>query len=227
MDIWEANDAAMAFTPHPCNITGPYTCSGELCGYGDYKYDGVCDEDGCDFNSYRLGDHKFYGANEVVDTTRVFTVVTQFITDNNRADGKLSQIRRLYVQDGRVIQNSFVNVPGIPPTNYISDSFCVAEKKVFDAVDAFEAQGGMAGIGGALGRGMVLVLSIWDDPTSNMLWLDSTDPASATASTPGAERGPCATTSGNPADLLEMYPNAAVTFSNIKVGDLGSTFCGE
>lgn len=34
----------------------------------------------------------------------------------------------------------------------------------------------MTNMGGALGRGMVLVMSIWDDSAANMLWLDSDYP---------------------------------------------------
>lgn len=28
MDMWEANNAATALTPHPCNIASPYKCPG-------------------------------------------------------------------------------------------------------------------------------------------------------------------------------------------------------
>lgn len=226
MDLWEANNAATAFTPHPCNITGPYSCTGTLCGAGSERYDGVCDEDGCDFNAYRLGNRNFYGPGKRVDTNRKFTVVTQFLTNNNRPTGTLSQIRRLYVQDGRVIQNSNTFVKGLAPTNYISDSFCAAEKAVLGGTDDFTSQGGMARIGAALRRGMVLVFSIWDDAGSGMLWLDGVFPTDADPATPGVARGPCSPTSGDVKMLAETYPDAAVTFSNIKVGDIGSTFWG-
>lgn len=56
-------------------------------------------------------------------------------------------------------------------------------------------------MGEALGRGMVLVMSIWDDHEAHMLWLDSTYPTDQTASDPGAKRGPCATSSGDPKDV--------------------------
>jgi cellulose 1,4-beta-cellobiosidase len=226
MDIWEANSASTAFTPHPCNITGPYTCTGTLCGAGSERYDGVCDEDGCDFNGYRLGAQNFYGPKKVVDTTRKFTVVTQFLTNNNRASGELSQIRRLYVQDGRIIQNTLTNVKGISPTNHITDDFCTAEKEVLGGINAFSTQGGLTGIGKALGRGMVLVLSIWDDASTGMLWLDGVYPTTANATSPGVKRGSCSPTSGDAGELAALYPDAAVTFSNIKTGDIGSTYKG-
>ena len=40
------------------------------------------------------------------------TVVTQFITSDGTDNGDLVEIRRLYVQDGKVIDNSFVALPG-------------------------------------------------------------------------------------------------------------------
>jgi len=46
----------------------------------------------------------------------------------------------------------------------------------------------------ALDRGVVLVMSLWDDKVSNMLWLDSTFPVGSTAT--GAARGSCSTSSG-------------------------------
>ena len=76
----------------------------------------------------------------------------------------------------------------------------------------------------ALSRGMVLVFSIWDDSGSGMLWLNSTHPTTLSASAPGVMRGPCSTMSGNPVDLKAKYSDAVVTFSNIKTGDIGSTF---
>ncbi len=57
-----------------------------------------------------------------------------------------------------------------------------------------------------------------------MLWLDSDYPPNADASKPGVARGTCATTSGVPADVEAQSPDAQVTYSNIKVGAIGSTF---
>ena len=64
------------------------------------------------------------------------------------------------------------------------------------------------------------MLSLWDDPISRMLWLDSTQPANSSA--PGAKRGPCAVTSGDP-KVIEQNTNTKVVYSNIKYGELGST----
>lgn len=97
MDIWEANRAATALTPHPCNATQTFVCSGASCGNGNDKYNGVCDKDGCDDNPYRMGNHAYYGygSNYTVDTTKKLTVVTQFFTEGDSANGTLSEIRRI------------------------------------------------------------------------------------------------------------------------------------
>lgn len=76
-------------------------------------------------------------------------------------------------------------------------------------------------MGEALGRGMVLVMSIWQDSGSFMQWLDG---QTGDVSVPGNLRGPCSTTSGQPAEIAADYPDAAVTFSDIKVGDIGTTY---
>ena len=62
--------------------------------------------DGCDFNSFRLGDQEFYGSAKTVDTTKPFTIVTQFVTEDGTDTGALKQINRFYVQDGKAIPNS-------------------------------------------------------------------------------------------------------------------------
>ena len=224
MDIWEANSNAAAYTPHPCTVNGQTRCSGTDCGDDDARYDGVCDKDGCDFNSWRMGDQTFLGVGKTVDTSKKFTVVTQFITDDNTANGDLTEIRRIYVQNGKVIQNSQINIPGIPAGNAVNEAFCTAQKSVFGDTNSFQSKGGLGGMDTALEKGMVLALSVWDDHEANMLWLDSNYPTDADASKPGISRGPCATTSGVPTDVESKSPNASVIFSNIKFGDLGSTF---
>ncbi|KAF9472706.1 cellobiohydrolase I [Pholiota conissans] len=222
MDIWEANSMATAYTPHPCTVTGPYRCSGSQCNTPTDRYSGVCDPDGCDFNSYRMGDKTFFGAGLTVDTKKKMTVVTQFITSDGTANGHLTEIRRIYLQDGKVIQNSKTNIPGLPTYDSITPQFCTDQKKVFGDSNSFQSKGGFTGMEAGLRNGMVLALSVWDDHVANMLWLDSTYPTDSTS--PGAARGACATTSGAPKDVETNNANASVTFSNIKVGDIGSTY---
>merc|ERR1712117_591397 len=92
MDIWEANSQSQAYTSHPCTIEGQYRCEGTECGgnASDERYDGVCDKDGCDYASFRLGDQSFWGP----------------------GSGELVEIRRKYVQNGNVIENSVMNIDG-------------------------------------------------------------------------------------------------------------------
>lgn len=160
MDIWEANSISAAYTPHPCDTTGYHTCDSATCGgtgAGD-RYAGTCDPDGCDFNSYRQGDKSFYGPGMKVDTTKKITVVTQFYSSG----GQLSDIKRLYVQGGAVIENSESTLEGNPGSS-ITDDFCKAQKSSTGNDDIFNRHGGMAQMGKALEEGMVLVMSLWDD----------------------------------------------------------------
>lgn len=70
MDIWEANLDATAVTPHPCSPGAQYRCTeGTDCTT-------VCDQAGCDFNSYRMSNTTFYGTGMTLDTSKLMTVVT-------------------------------------------------------------------------------------------------------------------------------------------------------
>lgn len=224
MDVWEANSMATAYTPHPCTVSGPTRCEGTQCGDGSDRHNGICDKDGCDFNSYRMGNQTFYGKGATVNTNSKFTVVTQFITADNTATGALKEIRRLYVQNGKVIQNSKSNIAGMSAYDSVTENFCAAQKTAFGDTNDFKAKGGFTNMGNALQKGMVLALSIWDDHAAQMLWLDSSYPLDKDPSQPGVARGACATTSGKPSDVESQSPNASVTFSNIKFGDIGSTY---
>ena len=199
MDIWEANARATQIAPHTCNQTGLYACSGDECAF-----DGVCDKNGCGYNPYVLGNKEYYGPELTVDTSRPFTVVTQFPADEN---GVLREIRRLYIQDGEVIANAAVNVTGPPPGDSIDDEYCTAT-----GATRFMDLGGNPGMGEALTRGMVLIFSIWWDEGGFMNWLDS------------GNAGPCNATEGAPAVIREIQPDTDVTFSEIKWGEIDSTY---
>ncbi|KAI1078835.1 cellulase [Whalleya microplaca] len=203
MDIWEANSRANQIAPHPCNQTGPYLCEGDEC-----KADGVCDKSGCGWNPFRLNQTEYYGTGESfeVDTTIPFTVVTQFPADEN---GKLTEIHRLYVQDGQVINSEVVKKEGIPEVNFTNDEYCSTT-----GAAKFLGLGAHAGMGDAMTRGMVLTFSLWWDEGSNMSWLDGAKDGA----------GPCNATEGNPATIRVVEPNPEVTFSNLKWGEIGSTF---
>nr|AEF58998.1 1,4-beta-D-glucan cellobiohydrolase B precursor [Aspergillus niger] len=227
MDIWEANSISNAFTAHPCDSVSQTMCDGDSCGRtysasGD-RYSGTCDPDGCDYNPYRLGNTDFYGPGLTVDTNSPFTVVTQFITDDGTSSGTLTEIKRLYVQNGEVIANGASTYSSVNGSSITSD-FCESEKTLFGDENVFDTHGGLAGMGEAMANGMVLVLSLWDDYAANMLWLDSDYPVNSSASTPGVARGTCSTDSGVPATVEADSPNAYVTYSNIKFGPIGSTY---
>ncbi|KAI9373342.1 glycoside hydrolase [Aspergillus egyptiacus] len=225
MDIWEANSISTAYTPHPCDDLEQIRCSGDTCGgtYSAERYAGTCDPDGCDFNPYRQGNHSYYGPGMVVDTNRPITVVTQFLTDDGTDTGTLAEIKRFYVQDGEVIANSESTFPA-NPGNSITPEFCDAQKALFGDIDVFNPHGGLAGMGASMELGMVLVLSLWDDYHSHMLWLDSTYPTDGDPSQPGIARGTCPTDSGAPEDVESQHADAYVVYSNIKFGPIGSTF---
>lgn len=162
-----------------------------------------------------MGATNFYGKGLTVDTSKVFTVVTQFIGN------PLTEIKRFYVQNGKVIPNSQSTIAGVTG-NSITPAFCDAQKAAFGDNYSFKTAGGFASMSSAAAAGMTLVMSVWDDHYSDMLWLDSTYPTTKTG--PGGPRGTCAVTSGVPATVESQSPGASVTYSNIKFGPINSTF---
>ncbi|KAL2163999.1 hypothetical protein VTH06DRAFT_3213 [Thermothelomyces fergusii] len=176
MDILESNSRAEAFTPHPC--------------IGD-----SCDKAGCGFNSYARGYRNYWAPGGTLDTSRPFTMITRFHTDDGTASGRLARIERVYVQDGRRLPSA------VPGGDVISA----------DACSSGDPYGGLRVMGEALGRGMVLAMSIWNDASGFMNWLDA------------GSNGPCSETEGNPDNILANHPNTHVVLSNIRWGDIGST----
>jgi len=223
MDIWEANSQGEAYTPHVCSTLGLTRCDGATCGDSpDNRYGGICDKDGCDFNSYRMGNTSFLGTGKIVDTSKVITVVTRFITKDGTSSGDLSEITRFYVQNGKTIPNSQSTVSGVTG-NSITDAFCSAQKTAFGDHNSFQTMGGLKQMGKSFEKGMVLVMSIWDDHTASMLWLDGSYPLDKSPSTPGVARGACDAASGDPKYVEANHPGASVTYSNIRYGPIGST----
>lgn len=200
-------------------------CEGDKCGgtYSSSRYAGTCDPDGCDFNPFRMGNESFFGPGKTVDTKSKMTVVTQFITSDGTDSGTLKEIKRLYVQNGKVIANSASDVSGVSGNSITSD-FCKAQKTAFGDKDTFSQHGGLSGVSKALSQGMVLVMSLWDDHYSDMLWLDSDYPTTANANDSGVSRGTCAASSGKPDTIESSEASSTVIFSNIKVGPIGSTY---
>lgn len=160
-------------------------------------------------NPYKMGHPEYYGLDLEVDTSRPFTVVTQFPSDQS---GQLTAIRRLYIQDGKTIEMPISTAQGVPAQNFLNDEYCNAT-----GADKYMGLGATGGMGEAMSRGMVLVFSIWWDKSSFMEWLDG---ASSNA-------GPCNATEGNPEIIKSIQPDTQVTFSQIRWGDIGSTFSGS
>ena len=157
-----------------------------------------------------------------VDTTKPFQVVTQFITSDGTDSGDLVEIKRIFVQNGKILENPNATLSGLEKFNSVTDEFCNAQKTTFGDENIFEKKGGLKALGEALDRGMVLVMSLWDDHAVDMLWLDSKYPVNGTK--PGTERGPCDTSSGKPEDVESQSPDATVVYGDIRVGTIGSTF---
>jgi len=61
---------------------------------------------------------------------------------------------------------------------------------------------------------VVLAMSIWNDATQEMAWLDA------------GTNGPCASGAGTPSNIESQHPDTHVVFSNIRWGDIGSTATG-
>lgn len=229
MDIWESNKYDTAYTPHPCDCKGQTRCEGEMCGDNDkqQRYNGTCDKDGCDLNAYRAGVQGFFGpgSNYTLDSTQPMRVTTQFISTDGTANGDLKEIRRVYTQNGKTVKQPMTNVKSMKTQyNSLTDESCNDLKNAFGDMHDFENHGAMKSMGGSLKRGMVLVMSLWDDHDAHMLWLDSAYPLDKPVTQPGILRGPCPTSSGVPKDVESKQANAHVKYSNVAVGEIGSTF---
>lgn len=172
-----------------------------------------------------MGDKTFIGPSKTIDTNKKITVVTQFITNDGTVTGDLVEIRRLYVQNGRVYSNSPSLIPGVFG-NSLTEGFCSSQKKIFGDTNSFASKGGLKKMSQSLNNGMVLALSVLDDYATNMLWLDSTYPPDKDTSQPGVVRGPCERDSSLPHPVEGEHADGIVTFSNIKYGDIGTTYSG-
>jgi len=226
VDLWEANSMSQAYTMHSCTVDEQTRCDGVDCGDNpDHRFDGVCDKNGCDYATYRLENYQFYGPGSEfqIDTTEPFTVTTQFVTSDGTDSGEIVEARRVYSQKGKTIVNPSSTLQG-KKHDSITNDFCSDWVATTKDGSNFMQKGDMKSVDIGFKKGMVLVLSMWDDHEANMLWLDSTYPVDGSG--PGVKRGTCATTSGDPKDVEKNYPHSSVTYSNIKYGPIGSTTGG-
>lgn len=158
-----------------------------------------------------------------VDSTQKMRVITQFITADGTPEGDLVEVRRLFEQNGQVFEHPYSAIDTLDTQyNSITDDMCNAHKGAFGDINDFYLKGGVYAMGDAMDDGMVLVMSLWDDYDVDMLWLDSTYPTDKT--TWGGPRGTCSTDSGKPEDVENNNPSSNVTFSSIRIGDIGSTY---
>ena len=216
--LWNANSLSTSLSAHPCTIDRQTRCEGPDCD------DTLCDSAGCDLNPYRVGDRDFYGVGKKVDTSKKFTVVTQFVTDTGTDEGTLVEIRRKYIQNGVVLEDSSGGLPSIPSaphTSGISDSYCRRQKMAFGERDVFTEKGGMARISEVLAQGMVLAFAITEDQKGHMLWLDSNWPIDADPLAPGVARGTCANDTGDPMYVAHEGARAKASYADIRVGWIG------
>lgn len=222
MDLWEANRISFALTPHPCEQNQYYVCETDDCGgtYSPDRYAGECDPDGCDLNPFRHGNTDFYGEGKTIDTSRKFTVVTQFPGSGT----SLTSLKQYFIQDG--VRFDVPESQLVDGGAEITPEFCDASKALFGDNERFQEVGGLPKMGEATGAPMVLVMSIWDDGFAKMLWLDGERyPEERDPSEPGVARGTCALDgTSDPDQVRETFANAAVTYSNIKFGPIGSTY---
>lgn len=162
--------------------------------------------------------------------TKKLTIVTRFITGDGTDNGNLVEIKRYYIQDGKVYPNAISVIPGLSPApeyNSIENNYCDNQKAVFGEMNHFQAQGGLQGVGESLKRGVVLSFSILDDWERHLQWLDGKWPVDWDPAAPGVARGPCDASSGDPEYTRLNTPNSGVRISNIKFGPIGTTTNGQ
>merc|ERR1712060_333962 len=91
------------------------------------------------------------------------------------------------------------------------------QKSKFGDLNDFAAKGALQEMGAALERGMVLVLSLWDDTDVSMLWLDAAYPTNEQPGKPGVLRGPCPSdATSEPTYLRATVPDAHAAFSQMR-----------
>jgi cellulose 1,4-beta-cellobiosidase len=203
-DVWEANAYATQHAAHPCGVDTPaYVCESDC---------QKCDTSGCANNPYRFEaqngakTHAFYGLGKQVDTSKKFTVVTQFVSDNGLATGNLKEVRRLYVVNGKVLE-TVAKIQNGKPYNTIGNDYCTNGSA---GDDAYMRLGGDAAFTKSFKRGAVLAMSLWTD--GSMGWLDEIDGG-----------GPCKSPGGKDG-VIAKNKNSFVEYSNIRYGDIDTTY---
>ena len=210
-DVWEANSRAMSIALHPCSIQGVKACTNPVdCGDGPNRFKGVCDKSGASYNPFREGRRKVYGVGSEfeIDTTKPIRVRTQFISDSKT--GLVTKVRQLLEQNKKVVTSA-----------ELDDAIIFAQAKKYEEPDHFHELGGFKTMTESLARKHVLILSLWDDTSVQMRWLDSIYPVGSTK--PGDFRGPCSNEDTSPSTLRKKFPKNKVVYSDIRLDDLDSS----
>ncbi|KAG8874479.1 hypothetical protein FRB97_005885 [Tulasnella sp. 331] len=202
MDIWKANKMFSAYTPYPCTSDGLLGSPGSTCVP-------ICDQAGCDFNS-------------PVGETFHSTVLAQGSPSTPPRSSQSLPSSSPPPEPPRV-----PSARSVASTSKTADAFCKAQKTSTGDPDSFKNLGGLTEMRQAMSRVMVLVLSIWDDYEVDMLWLGSDYPTTTSPSAPGVARGSSAISSSVPTQVEVVGGSIQEIYSNINLGDSGSTNAGS
>lgn len=139
------------------------------------------------------------------------TVVTQFPASGS----SVTSIRRFYIQNGvRFESPTPLNIPGTT-SNEINAAYCAAEEAEFGGT-SFSKHGGLPQMSDALTKGMVLVMSVWDDVSNSSedmeLRQDDINIADSSAST--CSGSTAHTPSTNPTSLVPSAALALLTLAS-------------
>ena len=144
-----------------------------------------------------------------MDTNKPFTVITEFITSDGTDKGDLIEVKRTYQQNNKTIVGGSM-----------TDSVIKQLKKDYNDHDQFTATGGLKSLGRSISN-MVLVMTLWSDPTSNMAWLDSIMPDDVgKPPRKGTVRGPCPVQTLD--ESIKNSKNATVVFGDLQVTSLST-----
>jgi len=188
----------------------------------------LCDQNGCGLNPFRYG----AGTDYQLDSFQVFTVVTQFHADSDT--GSLMNISRFYLQNEKRVDLPTLYV--VTPTDgseygpfrspSITKDYCA---DIYDRWDGNVGDAPLAQMGKNMENGMVLAMSAWYDAETyvngvpaggeeqtGMSWLDGINQWGGHS----VKAGPC---DADTADAGAHY----ATFSNIRIGDIGTTLCAS
>jgi len=205
--LWRANAQDASLSMHPCSFDGAARCEGGACGSDASR--SLCEgEGGCELPAQGGSGDDLFGDGGFVDTTRPFTVVTRFLTDDGSDKGQLSAVQRLFVQDGRVIGGG-VDADEISVSPQLTEAYCRDQAAASGQSKTWNGRR-LQTLGKALDRGMVMVLALEDE-------------TGLTNHSAGGHRlRPCPVDSGEPA-ARAAYAESMVSYWGFRHGPIGST----